>query len=85
MVMMGRRMMTTRGICPNVFTSTLKYIPAFIRLSSGVSKDLTHWLKLFCPEAQAPSAHLDSDLGGLLLLQSTALFLVPAMKSHLIC
>ena len=78
-------MMTTRGICPNVLTSTLEYIPAFIRLSSGVSKDLTHRLKLFCPEAQAPNAHLDSDLGGLLLLQSTALFLVPAMKSYLIC
>ena len=65
-------MMTTRGICPSVLTSTLEYIPAFIRLSSGVSKDLTHPLKLFCPEAQAPDAYLDSDLGGLLLLQSTA-------------
>ena len=63
----------------------MEYIPAFIRLSSGVSKDLTHRLKLFCPEAQVPDAHLDSDLGGLLLLQSTALFLVPAMKLHLIC
>ena len=37
-----------------------------------ISKDLTHPLKLFCPEAQAPDAYLDSDLGGLLLLQSTA-------------
>ena len=78
-------MITTRGICPNVLTSTLEYIPAFIRLLFGVSMDLIHQLKLFCPEAQAPDAHLDSDLGGLLLLQSTALFLVPAGKSHLIC
>ena len=78
-------MITTRGICPNVLTSTLEYIPAFIRLSFGVSMDLIHRLKLFCPEAQAPDAHLDSDLGGLPLLQSTALFLVPAGKSRLIC
>ena len=60
-------------------------MPAFIRLSFGVSTDLTHWLKLFCPEAQAPDAHLNSDPGGLLLLHSTVLFLVPAMKAHLIC
>lgn len=71
--MIGPRMMTTRGICPNVLTSTLEYIPAFIRLSSAISKNLTHQLKQFCPEAQAPDAHLDSDFGGLLLLQSTAL------------
>ena len=42
---------------------------ALTSLPFGISKD----------------AHLDSDLGGLLLLPATTLSLVPVGKSHLIC